>query len=309
MTMSDIVTTTSMDEIISLTSASVESSATARVYRQTYSKWGVWCAQREIPTLALTPTNVLRFLAEQDVTKATRQRQLSALRTLVKIAYVLNPTDDMKRNLEGLALIKVPSDPSKVAGNGKERPRRALAPNQADKVLRVWMEENNAHLRNKALIALLMLSGVRRSEAAALKWDEVDFENGVVTVRHGKGDKQREVPLAGEYALDALKRWKTVSEGRKYVFCAVNKGDNLGADVPITGTDIYRIVKATEQRSGIEFKPHDLRRTLITEALATGTPLATVQAIAGHARGETTLSYAQAVDARQARKALKLRYG
>jgi integrase len=57
------------------------------------------------------------------------------------------------------------------------------------------------------------------------------------------------------------------------------------------------------------FKPHDLRRTFITEALATGTPLATVQAAVGHARGETTLSYAQAVNARQARRELRLRYG
>jgi integrase len=89
----------------------------------------------------------------------------------------------------------------------------------------------------------------------------------------------------------------------------MERGDHLGKDKPIRGTDVYEIVKQTEAASGIEFKPHDLRRTFITEALATGTPLATVQAAAGHARGETTLGYAQAVDARQARKTLKLRYG
>ncbi len=93
------------------------------------------------------------------------------------------------------------------------------------------------------------------------------------------------------------------------MFCAVKKGDRMGADRPIDGTDVYRVVKATEKRSGVAFKPHDLRRTFITEALATGTPLATVQAAAGHARGETTLRYAQAVDARRARGELKLRYG
>jgi integrase len=98
-------------------------------------------------------------------------------------------------------------------------------------------------------------------------------------------------------------------EGREFVFCAMQKNNTLRADRPISGTDVYRIVKATEARVGVAFKPHDLRRTLITEALATGTLLATVQAIAGHARGETTLSYAQAVDARRARKELKLRYG
>jgi integrase len=97
--------------------------------------------------------------------------------------------------------------------------------------------------------------------------------------------------------------------GREFIFCPIRKGDHVGADKPISGMDVYRVVKATEAACGIEFKPHDLRRTFINEALATGTPLATVQAVAGHARGETTLRYAQAVDARRARKELTLRYG
>ena len=69
------------------------------------------------------------------------------------------------------------------------------------------------------------------------------------------------------------------------------------------------IVKAVEELTGIELQAHDLRRTLIPEALATGTPIQTVQAIAGHSRGKTTLRYAQVVDARKARKERKLRYG
>ena len=70
----------------------------------------------------------------------------------------------------------------------------------------------------------------------------------------------------------------------------------------ITGSGVFL-------HDSVEFMLHDLRRTFITETLATSTPLATVQAAAVHARGETTLRYAQAVDARQARQALKLRYG
>ena len=120
----------------------------------------------------------------------------------------------------------------------------------------------------------------------------------------------------GEFALDALRQWRICQQGvtefrtgRAFVFCQILKGDKIGADKPISGTDVYRIVRATAALSGIEFKPHDLRRTFITEALVTGTPLATVQAAAGHARSETALRYAQAVDARRARRELKLRYG
>jgi integrase len=231
---------------------------------------------------------------------------LSALRKLAQMFYILTPTEETRRIIEALKLIKVPSG----GDSGQERSRRALAPSQADKVLRVWHEGTKTHRRNNALIAVLALGALRRSEAAALRWQDVDFENGVLTVRHGKGDKAREVPLAGDFAVEALRAWQMAQgAGREFVFCPMRKGDHLGTDRPISGTDVYRIVKATEARSGVEFRPHDLRRTFITEALATGTPLATVQAAAGHARGETTLRYAQAVDARRARKELKLRYG
>lgn len=151
---------------------------------------------------------------------------------------------------------------------------------------------------------------IRRSEAAALRWVDVDFDNGVLYIRHGKGDKARDVPLAGDFALEALREWQMAQpQGYEWVFTSVERGGGCGKDRPLSGTDVYRAWVATVERAGLESKPHDARRTLITEALATGTPVQTVQAIAGHARGGTTLEYAQAVDARRARKELKLRYG
>jgi integrase/recombinase XerD len=293
------------NEVVNLTLQTVAASS-ARIYGQTFNLWATYAHDAGLHPLDLRPANVLAFLAGQDVTKATRQRQLSALRKLAQMAYVLSGSDDARRIHEALMMVKVPTG----AASGKERARRALQPREADKVLRVWDGDSLTDKRNCALIAVLALGGVRRAEAAALRWRDVDFENGVLTIAHGKGDKRREVPLAGDYAIEALRSWQTAQgSSREYVFCALQKNDTLRADKPISGTDVYRIVKATEVRAGVEFKPHDLRRTLITEALATGTPLATVQAIAGHARGETTLAYAQAVDARRARKELKLRYG
>jgi integrase len=89
----------------------------------------------------------------------------------------------------------------------------------------------------------------------------------------------------------------------------VKKGGNLGDDAPISSQAIYNVVRETSELTGDEFKPHDARRTFITEALATGTPLAEVQANAGHAQPSTTLEYAQPGEAAQRRRNLKLRYG
>jgi integrase/recombinase XerD len=61
-------------------------------------------------------------------------------------------------------------------------------------------------VRNRALIALLWRTGLRISEALALKPKDVDISDGLVTVQHGKGDKRRVVGLdAGTAAL--LERW------------------------------------------------------------------------------------------------------
>lgn len=301
---------TRFDELVTLALRTIESKNSQRVYDQTYRAWAQWCSQAQIDPLAYTPANVFDFLSSQPTAKATRQRQLAALRKLAQMGYILAPGDDETRRLyEALKIIKAPAPDED--GQRPERRKRALNPAEADKLLRAWDGDSAQHKRNRALIAVLLLSGIRRSEAADLTWHDIDFENGVLHIRHGKGDKARDVPLAGDYALDALRDWQMGQPtGRHYVFCPVERGGGIGTgDHPITGTDVYRIVKATEAQTGIAFKPHDCRRTLITEALATGTPIQTVQAIAGHARGDTTLHYAEAVDARRARKTLRLRYG
>lgn len=207
------------------------------------------------------------------------------------------------------AALKLVKPPAENASES-HRPKRALTPAMADKILCVWQGDRPIHHRNNALIALLALTGLRRSEAAALRWSDIDFENRVVSVRHGKGDKAREVAVVGDYVLDALRAWlECQGRERDYVFCSVGKGGQPGADRPITGTDVYRVVKATEEKSGVAFRPHDLRRTFITEALTTGTPLADVQAQAGHAQASTTLLYAQPVNAKERLSRMRVRYG
>jgi integrase len=288
--------------------------SSARIYQQTFNAWRSWCIDHDQHLLDLTPEKVVAFLSSGDTTKATRQRQLSALRKLVgrmKDYALLQNDTEAARRAEGLGnLLADTKAPIPGRGTGKERDRRALSPAQADKLLRAWGANTPTAKRNHALIAVLLLGGIRRAEAVALRWREIDFENGVITVIHGKGDQRREVPLAGDAALDALLAWQAVQPaGWEYVFTPIRKGERLGADKPLSGTDAYRIVQATTALTGIVFKPHDLRRTYITESLSVGVPISEVQANAGHARGETTLRYAQTTNARERRKNLRLRYG
>jgi integrase len=112
--------------------------------------------------------------------------------------------------------------------------------------------------RNKAIVVVMFCSGLRRAEVAALRWADVDTHEGMIHVKHGKGDKARTVPIYGEVALRALVAWwASLPVGRVYVFTRLWRGDALGPDEPITVGGLYYVVRETTRRSGVEFRPHD----------------------------------------------------
>jgi len=301
-----IVPITGFEMVMSATLKTVGESS-QRVYHQTYRLWCDWCESAGIDPLTLTFGNVATFLESQSVSKSTRQRQLSALRKLAEMLAILdyaNPARDaMYKSLKKLKV-------RHMGDSGIQRSRHALTPAQADKAIRVWSGSRRIDKRNRALIAVLFMTGMRRSEAIALQWSDVDFENGLLHIRHGKGDKERHAAMAGDYALNALQAWRDVMDSeRRYVFCSMGKGDKLGADKPTDAQTVYRVVKATEKKSKVVFSPHTVRRTFITEALNNGTPLAEVKAQVGHEQESTTLRYARPVDARLRRDKIRLRYG
>lgn len=270
--------------------------SSARIYGQTYDLWVDWCTNLRIAPTDVLPENVQQFLIDQPVTKVTRKRYLSALR---KLAFVLS----YKSPLHKMAydIIERMAVPEENLG-GKVRDRRALAPNEIERVLAALDEDGVRAARNRALFILLAVTGLRRAEAASLRWADIDFKRRVLFVRSGKGDQPRDVTIVGRLAIAALREWQMQQgQGREYVFCAVHKGDHVGRDAPIGGQDVYNVVREIARRSGVTFKPHDLRRTFITEGLR-HTSVHNVQVQVGHRRPETTLLYTQAVDAEKRHK-------
>lgn len=273
-----------------------------RVYEHTYGQWVDWCHGHSVSPL--TFINIPAFLESQTVTRATRRRQLSAMRTLVEVAAIINAAQ-FEAMYRLIKKYKISDDNL----SDTERDLNALTPSQVHKILSVWNENKNAELRNRALMGVLFLTAVRRAEAAALEWRDVNLETYIIKIRHGKGDKERDVAIAGEFAVEALQNWRKRCPDRRYVFCSINKGDKLGEDKPMTPDAVYKIVQLTEKYSGVEFTPHTARRTFITEALTTNAMLSDVQQQAGHASEATTLRYARPVSAQERRGRLRLRYG
>jgi integrase len=285
--------------------------SSARVYRDTFKRWAKWAADNGLDPLSLNYSTVAAYMADRETSKASRQRELSALRTLAKLLAVVDYANPARKAaLESLKLLKLRAA---AEGVSQERQRRALGPAEADRMLRVWAADPTpSGKRNRAIIATFLLTGLRRAELAALQWASIDFHNGTIAVRHGKGDKPRDVAIYGAEALEALKAWQLAQPtGYKAVFVNLRKGDHFTGDKPMTTTSLYRIVTATAKAARVgHVKPHDLRRTLATELLSTGEAVHNVQAQLGHSDSSTTLNnYAVEADARERRKAGKLRYG
>lgn len=294
---------------------STVSENSARVYAQTYIHWMDWGQPLGVHPLDLRPQIVREFLREMEVTRATRRRHLSALRKLARV-LALDPTRPEFRNMyEALRMLKIPEDNL----GGTERTRKALRPIEVWKALEVWEGDDPITIRNRALLAVMFYTGMRRSEIIALEWRDIDFEAGIAVVRHGKGDRYREVAIIegnDDGCLRVLEQWRLVqnaiasgNEPRVYVFCGMRKGNKLREDKPMHRRAVNQIVDQTTKLSGVEFTPHDARRTLGTDLLTGNAPLSDVQAQLGHKNASTTLNhYSMPADARKRRTNFKTSY-
>jgi integrase len=269
-----------------------------RIYETTYSQWRAFAEANDVNPADMLPVLVGEFLAAQAVTLATRQRKLSMLRALAKIFALDTKRPERRMYFGGLQLVKAPE----IGAVDSARELRALTAEEVASVRAAWRGKSLIERRNRALIAVLFDSGVRRAEAAMLRWSDVNFKRGTVLIRLGKRKKQRESSLFGDDVIESLKALRRAQGGEfEWVFCHVDKHGNPH-DKPITGQLIYLVVKQTERMTGIGFSPHDARRSLITGLLDDDAPLHEVQAQAGHTKADTTMRYAKARDAGKRRE-------
>jgi integrase/recombinase XerD len=151
-----------------------------------------------------------------------------------------------------------------------------------------------AHVtRDIALIALLLHTGLRISEAASLKWSalELSARKGSVTVI-GKGRKQRTVPLNADARTALLELSGNPVTGQT----------RLGRDLPLfkgregayTANALWRIVTKYGAAAKLDdLTPHVLRHTFCRRLAEAGVRLEEIAALAGHESIETTRRYVE----------------
>lgn len=270
------------------------SELTRRQYAHTLNRWMAYCDSQNIPRHDMTVEHISAYLESEDIGFNTKKTRLSHLRNFIKTMYACDPSNEYVHALyEQLKILKVIRSEQE---KDNTQTKNALTNVQVKKLFGVFPDNSLLHMRNRALLAFLFGTGVRRSEARRLTWSDVDMSEQLVTIRHGKGDKSRQIPIV--YHWEYIQAWHDVIGYRRFIMCGVTKGDKIAKDKPITTKTIYRIIRQVSIILGIdELSPHDARRTLITDLLNKGVSVSDVQFIAGHANPETTLGYAVNKDA------------
>lgn len=142
--------------------------------------------------------------------------------------------------------------------------------------------------RDRAMIAVLVDTGIRRSELMALTMKDIDLNRNQLTIRHGKGDKFRQV-FIGKECKKLL---------RKYLACLddvrlsdplwlTNEGD------PLTTCGARSILRRIQQAAGFDriHDFHDFRRCFAIERKRNGDDDITISRALGHSSLEVTKRY------------------
>ncbi len=186
---------------------------------------------------------------------------------------------------------------STTQSSREESPKLAphsLTPAEQKHFLR--MVKSKAGVRDQAIVLLLLYTGLRLGECVALNRNDVSLatRQAQITVRAGKGNRYRQVPLNNQ-VREALMEWDTyrrqkfedpdVTTPPEAAFFLSRQGRRISP----RGIDLR--LRSLAAQAGLSLSAHTLRHTCLTNLVRGGHDLVLVDEIAGHKSLETTRRY------------------
>lgn len=229
----------------------------------------------------VTAEDVAGFLTTRlpSMSRKTAQMTACALRSFLRYLHEVNLVDVMladavpavaHRRLSGLPL--------------------PLHQPQIDAMLGACDRSTAVGRRDFAVITVLHRLGLRASEAAGLRLEDVDWRAGVVTIR-GKGDRTDRMPLpvdVGDAIIDYLRHGRPATTARTVFVKAV------APHTPLGYSGLSCIVARAAKRAGLGIiHAHRLRHTTASQVLNAGASMEEVSHLLRHASPATTAIYAK----------------
>ncbi len=277
--MLDMTTTKSKELFITALEGQNYSPRTLRAYADDIQQFIEWVGKNRVDwdnPVKFTRMDIegfMHYLAGHNMTGVTRVRKLASIR---KFFACLNENNILSAN-----------PANTVKGARREEKTPSILYKEQYKAL---LYEASDNLRDYAIIMTFLQTGIRLSELANLKIDDLDFENKLLTVRQGKGKKDRQIPLVDE-EIKALRNYIRYRNTElvlddEILFLAKN-GTSLNV------SSIKHLVGKYVKKAGIRKKVsvHTLRHTFVTHKIDKGMSIASLQELMGHKKKETTLKY------------------
>ena len=168
--------------------------------------------------------------------------------------------------------------------------RRVIVPLSAEEVAKFWQSFRT--YRDLGLVGLMLLDGLRSCEVLALELEDVQLAEGQMRV-HGKGNKQRLVPLPPEIleVLGNYLRLERPLTNAPALFVSL-KGRQRGQ--PLTAAGLRSLFRHHRVRSQVRHaNPHRFRHSFGLDMVQAGMSLPALQKLMGHAQISTTMLYVE----------------
>ncbi len=181
-----------------------------------------------------------------------------------------------------------------------ERVVQALSPNEIDRLLSSCNRKTYLDCRNRAIVMMLLDSGMRVSELASLNLEDVDTTTGSIIIRRGKGGKERVVRI-GSNAQKSLWRYLVLFRGDASGKLFLNRsGDALS----VTGLKL--MIRRLGAQSGVRgVHVHRLRHTFAISFLRAGGDIFSLKYLLGHTSLSMVSHYLASLSAEDASRAHK----
>lgn len=226
---------------------------------------------------------LLYQLDQQGLAPATRNRYLSAIKGVAEEAWLGGGmSSDSFQRIKAVRGIKA----TRLQKTGRVIPKRDIEKLLASPGSRPSL----IACRDRAIMAVMLTTGVRKSELRSIKTTSLNLDELFFTVIR-KGGKEAKVflqPASARHINDWLSAKPQATE---YLFCPISRGGRP-LDKQITATGITHILKRVARDQDVtEFSPHDTRRTFATKLFDAGVDPIKIRDAMGHASLETTQIY------------------
>ncbi len=142
--------------------------------------------------------------------------------------------------------------------------------------------------RNRALVGIMLLAGLRRKEVLLLKLSDVDLKNKSIFINQGKGAKDRVVPINTRLQAileEYLKDRKRLNKQSIFFLTSVQK------DQPLGSRCVNNLMTRLRAKTRLDFSAHTLRHAFARLMLEGGVDIYTLSKIMGHSKITTTTIY------------------